>query len=349
MKIDVVLGLSYGDEGKGKICHSLLENGKYTHVMRFNGGHNAGHTIYHNEKKLITHLIPSGVFYGIKSIIGPGCVVDVEKFFREIDYLEDNGIKTDGLVYIANNAHLILPEHLEEDGKDVVIGTTRTGNGPCYRDKYARKGARAKDIPILQPYLIDIYNEFYGSNNRNVKVLAEGAQAFHLDIDWGDYPFVTSSHCGIGSVLLNGFNHKQIRDVYGIIKAYDTYVGSKDFQPEGEIFELIQEEGKEFGATTGRKRKCNWLNWNNIQQAIKMNGVNKLVVNKVDILEKVGEFKILRDSKLLNFENKYQFEQYIGKEAYKLGAEVYFSYSPLHCDFTVKEKDDYKSVNKHMG
>lgn len=352
MKIDVVLGLSYGDEGKGKICHSLLEQNKYTHVVRFNGGHNAGHTIYHNSKKLITHIIPSGVFYGIKSIIGPGCVVDVEKLFREIDYLEDNGIKTEGLIYIAKNAHIILEEHLAEDVTDTSIGTTRTGNGPCYRDKYARKGVRAEEIDILQPYLIDIFEEFYGSNNRNVKILAEGAQAFHLDIDWGDYPYVTSSHCGIGSVLLNGFNHKQIRNVYGIIKAYDTYVGAKDFQPADEIFERIQQEGQEFGATTGRKRKCNWLNWNNIQKAIRMNGVNKLVVNKVDILEKVEEFKILRDGAILNFPTKFEFEQYICKEAYKIGVtHVYFSYSPHDCKLQEykPETEDLRNLDRHMG
>ena len=156
MKIDVVLGLQYGDEGKGKVCHSLLKDGLYTHVIRFNGGGNAGHTIYHDGKKLITHLIPSGVFFGVKSIIGPGCVVDVEKLFREIDYLEDNGIKTDGLLFISKNAHIITDDQLAEDGTDTAIGTTRTGNGPCYRDKYNRKGVRAEEIPMLEPYLIDM-------------------------------------------------------------------------------------------------------------------------------------------------------------------------------------------------
>ena len=281
MKIDVVLGLQYGDEGKGKVCHSLLKDGLYTHVIRFNGGGNAGHTIYHDGKKLITHLIPSGVFFGVKSIIGPGCVVDVEKLFREIDYLEDNGIKTDGLLFISKNAHIITDDQLAEDGTDTAIGTTRTGNGPCYRDKYNRKGVRAEEIPMLEPYLIDMYEEFYEVDNSDFKILAEGAQAFGLDIDWGDYPYVTSSHCGIGSVLNNGFSHRHINKVYGIIKAYETYVGAKSFQPEEEIFSRIQQEGQEFGATTGRKRQCNWIDWNLVMKAARMNGVNRIVMNKI--------------------------------------------------------------------
>lgn len=329
MKIDAVLGLQYGDEGKGKICHSLLKEKKYTHVIRFNGGCNAGHTIYHNGKKIVTHLIPSGVFFGIKSIIGPGCVVDTHKFFQELNYLEQNGIKTDGLVFIAKNAHLVQEIHTDEDSTETDIGTTRTGNGPAYRTKYAREGIRAEEYDILDPYLIDMYEEFYNHKDKKVKILAEGAQAFHLDIDWGDYPYVTSSHCGIGSVMLNGFNHKQIKNVYGVIKAYETYVGAKNFQPEEPIFDTIQEEGQEFGSTTGRKRQCNWLNWDNVKQAVQMNGVNKLVINKVDVLERVGEFKIIREGSILNFSNGHQFEEYIRKEAFKLDIEdVYFSYTP---------------------
>jgi adenylosuccinate synthase len=336
MKIDAVLGLQYGDEGKGKVCHSLLKQKKYTHVIRFNGGSNAGHTIYHNGTKLVTHLIPSGVFFGVKSIIGPGCVVDTHKFFQELNYLEQNGIKTDGLVFIAKNAHLVQEIHTDEDSTETDIGTTRTGNGPCYRDKYARNGLRAEEYDKLEPYLIDIYEEFYDSGKKNVRILAEGAQAFHLDIDWGDYPYVTSSHCGIGSVLLNGFNHKHINNVYGVIKAYETYVGSKDFQPKQEIFERIQEEGQEFGSTTGRKRKCNWLNWNNVEQAIRMNGVNKLVVNKIDVLERVKEFKIIRDGTIINFSNRKGLEEYLTKEAYKLGVkDIYFSDTPY--DFDIRK------------
>ena len=332
MKIDVVLGLQYGDEGKGKVCHSLLKDGLYTHVIRFNGGGNAGHTIYHDGKKLITHLIPSGVFFGVKSIIGPGCVVDVEKLFREIDYLEDNGIKTDGLLFISKNAHIITDDQLAEDGTDITIGTTRTGNGPCYRDKYNRKGVRAEEIPMLEPYLIDMYEEFYEVDNSDFKILAEGAQAFGLDIDWGDYPYVTSSHCGVGSVLNNGFNHRHINKVYGIIKAYETYVGAKSFQPEEEIFSRIQQEGQEFGATTGRKRQCNWIDWNLVMKAARMNGVNRIVMNKVDILNKVQAWKIKHNGEILEFTSESDFVFWVKKEFAKEDIRTSFSYTPHDFD-----------------
>ena len=332
MKIDVVLGLQYGDEGKGKVCHSLLKDGLYTHVIRFNGGGNAGHTIYHDGKKLITHLIPSGVFFGVKSIIGPGCVVDVEKLFREIDYLEDNGIKTGGLLFISKNAHIITDDQLAEDGTDTAIGTTRTGNGPCYRDKYNRKGVRAEEIPMLEPYLIDMYEEFYEVDNSDFKILAEGAQAFGLDIDWGDYPYVTSSHCGVGSVLNNGFNHRHINKVYGIIKAYETYVGAKSFQPEEEIFSRIQQEGQEFGATTGRKRQCNWIDWNLVMKAARMNGVNRIVMNKVDILNKVQAWKIKHNGEILEFTSESDFVFWVKKEFAKEDIRTSFSYTPHDFD-----------------
>jgi len=332
MKVDAVLGLQYGDEGKGKVCHSLLKDGLYTHVIRFNGGGNAGHTIYHNGKKLITHLIPSGVFFGVKSIIGPGCVVDVEKFFREIDYLEDNGIKTEGLVYISKIAHIITDDHLNEDGTDTSIGTTRTGNGPCYRDKYARNGVRAEEIDLLNSYLIDIYQEFYEQDNSTFKILAEGAQAFGLDIDWGDYPYVTSSHCGIGSILNNGFNHRHINKVYGIIKAYETYVGAKKFQPEDEIFNRIQQEGQEFGATTGRKRQCNWLDWNLVMKAARMNGVSRVVMNKVDILNKVEAWKVKFNGEILSFDSESDFVYWTKKQLASEDIRVSFSYTPHDFD-----------------
>ena len=332
MKIDVVIGLQYGDEGKGKVCHSLLKDGLYTHAIRFNGGGNAGHTIYHNGKKLITHLIPSGVFFGVKSIIGPGCVVDTHNFFKELKYLEENGIKTEGLVFIAKNAHLVQEIHIDEDGHDTSIGTTKTGNGPCYRDKYARKGLRAEDYDKLKPYLIDVYEEFYQQDNSNFKILAEGAQAFGLDIDWGDYPYVTSSHCGVGSVLNNGFNHKHINKVYGIIKAYETYVGAKKFQPEEEIFEKIQQEGQEFGATTGRKRQCNWIDWDLILKASRMNGVHRIVMNKVDILNKVQAWKVKHNGKTLEFNSESEFVLWVKKELSKEDVRVSFSYTPHDFD-----------------
>ena len=145
MIADIVVGLSYGDEGKGKVTHHLLKSGGYTHCLRFNGGCNAGHTIYHKGKKFVTHHIPAGVFFGVKSIIGRGCVVNLEQFHMEIEELEANGIPAGGLVFIDVGAHIITSNHVEEDVSDKAIGTTKRGNGPAYRDKYSRTGARAGD------------------------------------------------------------------------------------------------------------------------------------------------------------------------------------------------------------
>ena len=148
---DVILDLQQGDSGKGKISNSLVQTGDYTHSVRFNGSNNAGHTIYKDGKKIVTHSIPAGVLHGVKSIIGPGCVVNVNHFFDELDDLEDCGIDLNGLVYISKNTHIITSSHLEEDGRDTKIGTTKRGNGPAYRDKYDRKGIRASEVHELQP------------------------------------------------------------------------------------------------------------------------------------------------------------------------------------------------------
>ena len=291
MIADIVVGLSYGDEGKGKVTHHLLREGKYTHCLRFNGGCNAGHTIYHNGKKFVTHHIPAGVFFGVKSIIGAGCVVNLQQFYDEIAMLEEAGISTAGTVYIATNAHIITDEHLEEDVLDTTIGTTKRGNGPAYRDKYNRRGTRASEVPELvkSSYLVDIYREFYEKDIEPV-ILCEGAQGFGLDIDWGEYPYVTSSHCTTAGALLNGIPPQSVRKVYGVTKAYDTYVGAKDFHGHGRIFDLIQQLGNEFGATTGRMRQCNWLNIKDLKRAIDMNGVTDVIINKIDILREAGKW-----------------------------------------------------------
>ena len=183
MLADVVVDLQYGDCGKGKVTHHLCKTEDYTHVIRYNGGCNAGHTIYHNGKRFVTHHIPAGVFFGIKSIIGPGCVVNPKQFLKELQELKEGGIESAraGYIYIAKNTHIITNNHKKEDKKDTTIGTTKSGNGPAYRDKYDRKGVRAKDIPELRPYLIDIYEELH--TTKDVKILFEGAQGFGLDID----------------------------------------------------------------------------------------------------------------------------------------------------------------------
>ena len=153
-------------------------------------------------------------------------------------------------LHVDKRTHIILPNHIIEDTKDSAIGTTKTGNGPAYRDKYFRKGIRASEEPILKEFIIDTHKEFYG--DREVKILIEDAQGFELDIDWGDYPFVTSSHCTVGGAILNGVPPKYIRNTIGIAKAYSTYVGSKKFEGDDEVFKNIRELGNEYGATTGR-------------------------------------------------------------------------------------------------
>jgi len=332
MLADVVVDLQYGDCGKGKVTHYLCKNEDYTHVIRYNGGCNAGHTIYHNERKFVTHHIPAGVFFGIKCIIGPGCVVSPEQFFREVHELEKEGIRTRGSVYIAENAHIITERHLEEDEKDIRIGTTKRGNGPAYRDKFGRTGVRAKDIPELRPYLIDLYEELH-LRNPKARILFEGAQGFGLDIDWGDYPYVTSSNCISAAACMNGVPPQAIRNIWGVAKAYETYVGAKQFQPKGEIYNKIQEIGEEFGATTGRKRQVNWMNLNFLKKAININGVTHLVVNKMDVLQKIERWSLYRNNLKHSFKEESAFKNYILRNV-KLDSrnvniqQVHFSETP---------------------
>ena len=307
---DIVVDLQYGDCGKGKVTHHLCRTGEYTHVIRYNGGCNAGHTIFHKGKKFITHHIPAGVFFGIRSIIGPGCVVNVEQFFKEIKELKEGGIDTDGLVFIAKNAHIITQSHIEEEAKETKIGTTKRGNGPAYRDKFARTGVRAEDVPELRPYLIDLYEELH-ERYTNPIILFEGAQGFGLDIDWGSYPYVTSSNCISAAALMNGVPPQTVRNIYGVAKSYETYVGSKSFQPQGAIFTKIQEEGQEYGATTGRKRQVNWMNLNFLQKAININGATHVVFNKMDVLENVGQFAVRENSCIKRFIDANHMEGYI--------------------------------------
>lgn len=327
MLADVVIGLSYGDEGKGKITHHLLKNGDYTHCIRFNGGCNAGHTMYYKNKKIVTHHIPAGILSGIKSIIGNGCVVNIKQFFKEVKMLEDFGFQVKGRLFIAENAHIITDEHLKEDRKDTKIGTTKMGNGPAYRDKYNRRGILAKDSELKGTgWLIDLYQELY-ENSISPVILFEGAQGFGLDVDWGDYPFVTSSHTTTAGALLNGVPPQAIRNVYGVAKAYDTYVGAKEFHGKDYlVFDKIQEIGNEFGATTGRPRQCNWLNIKSLIKAVNITGTTKLIINKVDILREVGKWGLLEGDIPVKFINEKQWSSYI--ENMIQDVDIVFSDSP---------------------
>ena len=331
--VDVVVGTRFGDEAKAKVVAYLLDNSslyKYSHVLRANGGANAGHTVYYNGKRFVLHQVPVGILFGIRSIIGSGCVVDPEKLFQEISSLNQQGIHTTGKLFVAKNAHIVTPQHKFEDQRDGgKIGTTGCGIGPAYRDKYARIGKRAEDIPELKPFLIDLYEEWF-CTGRNVRILTEMSQGCDLDIDLGPYPYVTSSHCTSAGVFLNSLPPRAIRDVWGAAKMYDTYVGSLDFQPPDEIFKQIAEVGEEFGSTTGRLRKCNWLNLQGLIRAIRVNGITHVVFSKVDVLRKVGTWAVLSQGIVKQFETEKAMKLFLLDRMKRLGIpkeRVFFSES----------------------
>ena len=324
---DVIVDLQAGDTGKGKVAHSLCKSGEYTHVIRYNGGGNAGHTIYHEGKKIVTHFVPCGVLYGIKSIIGPGCVVNPIKLIEEIETLEKEGINVKDFLFVDKRVHVITSEHLREEEGESKIGTTKTGNGPAYRDKYWRRGVRFSDY--MSANVIDIYEELH--NGGECRILFEGAQGFELDIDWGDYPYVTSSHCTVGSAVLNGVPPQKIRKVYGVAKAYRTYVGAKSFEGDSDYFEMIRKEGDEYGSTTGRPRQINWLDINDLIKSININGVTNLIINKIDVLEKINIYNFIFDGKIINQTDSIQMQRSIEEHIFKhseLKNGVIFSKTP---------------------
>jgi adenylosuccinate synthase len=332
---DVIVDLQYGDTGKGKVAHHLAKSDEYDVVLRYNGGANAGHTVYHNGTKVVTHQVPVGVLYGKPSIIGPGCVVNIEKLRKEIRDLNIIGINTKNLIKVDYRCHVVTDDHIIEDSVDTKIGTTRQGIGPAYRDKYARVGTRIVDA--IEPYsseglfdIIDVYSVWF-LNRFERSILCEGAQGFHLDIDWGDYPYVTSSHCTVGSVCLNGIPPHKIRKVIGVMKAYETYVGNKKhFTDETDpVFQKIQEVGQEFGSTTGRARKVNWLNLDNVIKAINVNGVTEVIINKVDVLQSVEQFGFLYHGALYKTNKYTDFTNRIEKILYEyLHKSITWSVSP---------------------
>jgi adenylosuccinate synthase len=289
---DVIVDLQAGDTGKGKVAHALASN--YDVVMRYNGGANAGHTIYVNGVKIVTHQVPVGIFHNIPSIIGLGCVVDIDKLIGELLMLKSHGFTAP--VYVDERCHVTMAKHIHEDATDTLIGTTKQGIGPTYRDKYSRKGVRIGEMDFHWDnfQVIDTYQYF---RDNSCRILCEGAQGFQIDVDWGDYPYVTSSHCTVGSACLNGIPPHKIQKIYGIMKAYETYSGFKTHytNEDNPIFQKIQLVGEEFGATTGRKRKVRWLNLDGVIRAANINGVTDLIINKVDILETVDAFRYVHN------------------------------------------------------
>ncbi len=333
MKVDVLLGLQWGDEGKGKVVDVLTPG--YDLVTRFQGGPNAGHTLEFEGQKFVLRSIPSGIFQGDKiNVIGNGVVLDPALFKAEVEALEISGHPLTARLKISKKAHLILPTHrlldqAYESAKGVgKIGTTGKGIGPTYTDKISRNGVRVGDIlhdfeekydaaiarhkELLAQYdfeydlpalekewfegiacikkfeLIDSEHVINGAIKSGKKVLAEGAQGTMLDIDFGSYPFVTSSNtvCA-GACTGLGVAPRNIGEVFGIFKAYCTRVGSGPFPTElmDETGDLMRKNGNEFGSVTGRPRRCGWVDLVALKYAVMINGVTQLIMMKSDVMD----------------------------------------------------------------
>lgn len=294
---DICCGLCWGDEAKGKIVSQLSKTGTYDFVCRWSGGNNAGHTIYVSGKKYKTHLIPSGIFFGIKSIIGPSCVVNIDAFYKELAYLKSHGFNTD-LVKISPKAHVVLDTHIEEDKAKYKdrLGTTSKGIAPCYRDKYGRTGKRVSDF--VEEFKGHIWDEkLYGN------VLCEGAQGTWLDIDYGNYPYITSSSTLPYSACNLGIPPQLIRNIYGAAKIYDTRAGfDPDFPDEllsNSELNMIGHAGEEYGTTTGRKRTVNYLNVDKLIKSINLSGTTHIIISKVDVIEELKIYKYIFNNSLL--------------------------------------------------
>ncbi len=341
-----ILGAQWGDEGKGKIVDLLTE--KCDAVVRFQGGHNAGHTLVVEGKTTILHLIPSGILHeNVKCIIGNGVVLSLEALSEEIEILKKSNINVKDKLLISDGCPLILPIHIELDkarekkkGKS-KIGTTGRGIGPAYEDKISRRGIRFGDLSdkntllekvseildyhnfILKNYYscstysknevyenlltyYDIYNQFivdvpeYINNafKENKKIVFEGAQGTLLDIDHGTYPFVTSSNTTVGGIFTgSGVSPKNLNYILAIVKAYTTRVGSGPFMTE--LFDNdgkhLSEKGHEFGATTGRERRCGWLDLVALKRSIIINGFTGICLTKIDVLDGLKTIKVCID------------------------------------------------------
>jgi adenylosuccinate synthase len=341
MNVTILVGSQWGDEGKGKIVDILSD--RYDIVARYQGGANAGHTVVIDDKKFILHLIPSGILREkIICVIGNGVVIDPKALLEEIKILEDSGINIKGRLLISQNAHLIMPYHkildsINESGSS-KIGTTGRGIGPCYIDKFARKGIKIVDLldkNILEEKIKsnleeknNLLNKIYNHDELDVQeiideylefdklidqyitdvpsflnqaiadeksVLLEGAQGTMLDIDHGTYPFVTSSHPTSGGACTGtGIPPTKITSVIGIVKAYTTRVGLGPFPTEliGSEGEKLREEGAEYGATTGRPRRCGWFDSFLLNFSRQINGIERAAITKLDVLSYLDEIKI---------------------------------------------------------
>lgn len=331
-----VIGLQWGDEGKGKIIDILAKD--YDIIVRYQGGGNAGHTLIIGDEKFIFHLIPSGILHPDKKcVIGNGIVFDPRLFLDEVAGLSKRNISVNGNLFVSDRAHVVFPYHkkldllIEKQKGNSMIGTTGRGIGPCYTDKVARDGIRVaellhkehfkeklkktveeknrlfvdlyKDEPVsweeiyeeycvyaekISPFVCDTVDLMAKAIDDNKKILFEGAQGALLDVDFGTYPYTTSSNASAGGVSPGiGVSPKQIHDIIGITKAYATRVGSGPFPTEidGEQGEHIRKKGGEFGSTTGRPRRCGCFDAVAIRHSVRISGVDSLIVTKLDVLD----------------------------------------------------------------
>jgi adenylosuccinate synthase len=334
-----VLGAQWGDEGKGKIVDLLTPN--FSIVARYQGGHNAGHTVYANGRKFVLRLLPSGILHeGITCVIGNGVVVDPQALFAEIDELASAGVAIGDRLIVSDKAHLILPYHRELDllsearRGERKIGTTSRGIGPAYEDKIARRGVRVGDLANTEalssairhnvdarnriiressmdanqvladlrkawqrmaPWVQDVSLFLARARRQNRPIMFEGAQGTLLDIDHGTYPYVTSSNATIGGVCTGlGLPPRAIDGVLGVAKAYTTRVGEGPLPTEltGEIGNRLRETGQEFGAVTGRPRRCGWYDAVAVRYAVRVNGLDALALTKLDVLDGMDELQI---------------------------------------------------------
>src|SRR5688572_28357199 len=332
-----VLGAQWGDEGKGKIVDMLTPH--FSAVARYQGGHNAGHTVYVDGQKFVLHLIPSGILHpGVTCVIGNGVVVDPEALFKEVDELARVGVSVDGRLLVSEKAHVILPYHRELDVLSEArrgerkIGTTSRGIGPAYEDKIGRRGIRICDLlgdraaleqevrenvsarnhiikdstldwrPVfdelvshgerIRPWAADVSLVLAGLMRDGKRVMFEGAQATLLDIDHGTYPFVTSSNASVGGICTGlGVPPQKISAVLGVAKAYTTRVGEGPLPTEltGALAERLREGGQEYGASTGRPRRCGWYDAVVVRYSARINGLDALALTKLDVLDGLPE------------------------------------------------------------